>query len=210
MTFDPYAELGVSREATAPQIQRAARMRAKRTHPDAGGSVDAFDRTRRALLVLIDPERRRTFDETGRVEEEKPDNVRATALQILDAFIGQAIEGFLGGNGMVADPRGRDLFGEFRRKMEQEIAEAVEGMGNGRQIRAFVEDLAGRIKGTDPAQSVEKMLEFRVRHVDAQLAKAEEAVAVRRAAIEVSKSYAMEGAGEVYVAPGVTINVSVS
>ena len=46
------AVLGVTEHASPEDLQRAFRARAKQTHPDTGGSSEAFQTARRALIAL--------------------------------------------------------------------------------------------------------------------------------------------------------------
>ena len=82
--FDPYDVLGLGRDATDQEIAAAKRRKAKETHPDVGGSEEAFDQMQRALAVLTDPVKRKKFDETGAIDEDKPDLTRETAIGIID------------------------------------------------------------------------------------------------------------------------------
>lgn len=68
-TIDPYAVLGVPRDASALQVARAHRRLAKRHHPDlhegAEGASAAADRMRRvneAWAILSNPIRRGEYD----------------------------------------------------------------------------------------------------------------------------------------------------
>jgi curved DNA-binding protein CbpA len=68
-TVDPYAVLGVGREATPLQVARAHRQLAKRHHPDlhgtAEGSSEAAERMRRineAWAILANPVSRADYD----------------------------------------------------------------------------------------------------------------------------------------------------
>ncbi len=68
-TLDPYAVLGVSRDATPLQVARAHRRLAKRHHPDlhegADAVADAAERMRRineAWAILSNPVRRGEYD----------------------------------------------------------------------------------------------------------------------------------------------------
>jgi hypothetical protein len=63
--FDPYAVLGVSRDATADQIAQARRRLSRRYHPDVNGAPDAaarFDAVQRAFNLLSDPAARAEHD----------------------------------------------------------------------------------------------------------------------------------------------------
>lgn len=50
---DPFATLGLGRGASEKEIRAAFRRAAKRTHPDQGGSADAFRRIREAAETLL-------------------------------------------------------------------------------------------------------------------------------------------------------------
>jgi len=58
-----YDVLGVSPDATQDEIKRAYRSRARRTHPDAGGSPEDFVRVSRAWDQVHDASSRAAYDE---------------------------------------------------------------------------------------------------------------------------------------------------
>jgi outer membrane protein assembly factor BamB len=59
---DPYALLGVDRNADDETIRRCFRRAAKDAHPDTGGDAEHFRRLSVALEVLLDPGRRAELD----------------------------------------------------------------------------------------------------------------------------------------------------
>ena len=67
-TRDYYEVLGVSRDASADEIKKAFRTRARDCHPDTSDHSDAeeqFKELNEAYEVLSDPEKRATFDRFG-------------------------------------------------------------------------------------------------------------------------------------------------
>lgn len=72
---DPYKVLGIHKSATVPDIKRAYKQLAKEWHPDKNDDPSAPDRfmeITQAYELLTDPERRKMFDNFGRVEEARP------------------------------------------------------------------------------------------------------------------------------------------
>jgi DnaJ domain len=63
--IDPYAELGVSRDASSEEIRRAYRQVARRHHPDVNqdpGGPERFAAAARAYEILNDPASRARYD----------------------------------------------------------------------------------------------------------------------------------------------------
>ncbi len=88
--MNPYEVLGVPPTASEPQIKSAYRRRAKEAHPDAGGDGDEFALVSRAYAILMNPEARARFDETGSIDDgPAPLTVRQRMIQmIVDMFNG--------------------------------------------------------------------------------------------------------------------------
>ena len=66
--IDLYRVLGVERRAPRDEIHPAYRRKAKISHPDSGGSVEAFGEVATAYTVLSDTKRRERYDTTGEIE----------------------------------------------------------------------------------------------------------------------------------------------
>lgn len=60
---DYYEQLGVEPSASAAELRRAYRRRAREAHPDLAGSDAGMTRLNEAYAVLSDPGRRRAYDE---------------------------------------------------------------------------------------------------------------------------------------------------
>jgi curved DNA-binding protein CbpA len=63
--IDPYAMLGVARQADGEALKTAYRKLAKGAHPDSGGDAELFGRLQACYDLLKDPVRRKVYDDTG-------------------------------------------------------------------------------------------------------------------------------------------------
>jgi len=88
---DLYEVLGVKRTASRKDIHKAYRRKAKAAHPDAGGSVEAFNELVVAYGVLSDTKRRTKYDETGEIDPPRPDNFDGGAIEIIAEKLGLVI-----------------------------------------------------------------------------------------------------------------------
>lgn len=92
MSSNPYEVLGLEPDATPEEINAAYRAASKSAHPDGGGSTEEFTRVKGAAMVLLDPERRKRFDETGTLGEGKPDNALAEVMEAIANFFISSID----------------------------------------------------------------------------------------------------------------------
>ena len=120
MARDYYDLLGVPRTATADDIKRAYRRKARELHPDANPddphSAEHFKEVARAYQVLADPDQRARYDRFGEA------GVNAGAGPNVDDLfgggLGDLFDAFFGGNGgpfgggrrgPAGPPRGQDM-----------------------------------------------------------------------------------------------------
>jgi DnaJ-class molecular chaperone len=76
-----YDKLGVKKNATQEEIQRAFRRRAAESHPDRGGDPNVMAEINRAYACLKDPVKRLAYDRTG--EEPPANSIESLARDLL-------------------------------------------------------------------------------------------------------------------------------
>lgn len=86
----PYEVLGIPKDADAATIKKSYRKRARKAHPDAGGSADEMAEVNHAYDILGDAQRRLLYDATG---QEKPRAaVEDEAKQLVLQAFAQALQ----------------------------------------------------------------------------------------------------------------------
>lgn len=198
MDLNPYEQLGVQRDASTELIRRAYRAKSKTDHPDAGGDPEEWAKTSTALAVLVDPKKRQTFDETGRIEADRPNNDRAAALQIVEGHIGALVNAYpAGGYAPADDPRKMDVPTRVRDLIAAEIDTAEAGIRDGGAHVAYLKDVMSRFKLKNPADHpdgdpIVRGFKRQVDLAEQQIADLRTAIKVRNIAWDIAGDYAFE------------------
>ena len=115
MAVDPYSALGVPRGADKAEIKKAYRAKAKRTHPDAGGTVEQFGELQRCYDLLVDDTRRAHYDRTGEFQGREPDNAQANLLEMVSTLLDLVMQD-AGQRGEMSSITFTDVIGKMTRK----------------------------------------------------------------------------------------------
>lgn len=191
--FDPYETLGVGRDATAAQVKRAYRARAKKAHPDSGGSSEAFGAAYMAMRILSDQEKRKKFDETGEVDD-SPNNTRSAALQVIQqqmsAITIAFIQSGLNPHNPQLDPRRMDVLARIKDGLKAEIAQAKTGIANGQKVVEFMRDMAGRLDGGDvPGNPLAASFHSQAAAAEGTISNLKNGILCRELALEIVAKY---------------------
>ena len=158
---DLYDLLDLSRDASAEEIKRAYRRKAREHHPDAGGDEEQFKQITHAYQVLSDVEKRARYDRYG---DDGTPGQRGGADpfgfggigDVIDAFFGSGASGASGFGGgarrsapgrdvlVVVDLTLEDVVTGVHREVEVDVARACDDCGGG-----------GSADGTGPSRCSE-------------------------------------------------------
>ncbi len=114
--IDPYAMLGVARDADQAAIKQAYRQQAKGAHPDGGGDVDRFAQMNACYELLKDPVRRKIYDDTG-YDPQLADSADLKGLMLLETMVSDMILD-------EREPGSFDPVAGIRRKLTDDIVKA--------------------------------------------------------------------------------------
>jgi molecular chaperone DnaJ len=149
---DPYATLGVSRDADADEIKKAYRRLARQLHPDVNpdpATQERFKEVSAAYEVLSDPDKRRMYDLGGDPFGRGSAAGQGTGFSftdIMDAFFGgQPSAGQAGRGPRPRTRRGQDALV----RIEVELAEAAFGVT--RELKVDTAVLCGVCHGNGAA-----------------------------------------------------------
>lgn len=173
---DLYATLGVPRDAAPADIHAAYRRAAKRAHPDAGGTREAFDEIQRANLVLADPKRRERYDRTGHADE-KADTLESGALQAISQLLREALMA-------ERDPASYDVVQFLRDRLRKDIDQLRMVTFATKVTIAKADQMNKRLHGKGVA-IVARLLQEHRRAMEAALADGEGKLDRRKRALEI-------------------------
>lgn len=182
--IDPYATLGIERDADAEAVKTAYRKAAKAVHPDSGGDAEQFGKLQACYDLLKDPVRRKVFDDTG-YDPQLADPRDLKGLMMLETLV----------NDMILDerePGSFDPVAAMRRKLSDDIVKSrfhiLELERHRARIRKHMDRL-GRRPDTDVLGS---MLRARSQSIAEAIKSAEAQIEAIEQAYTMLQGYAYE------------------
>jgi curved DNA-binding protein CbpA len=181
---DLYHILGIKRVAARDEIQKAYRRKAKSLHPDTGGSVEAFGELSTAYAVLSDPDRRERYDTTGEITPLRPNNLDASAIEIIAQKLGLVIHA-------EQDVTSLDIAALLDQSIRDDIAERKSGMSGLRRAVERARKLRERVKrrAKDQDNMLAKVLDWHEITAKTHIKKNEDAIRSMERALEILQDY---------------------
>jgi DnaJ-class molecular chaperone len=164
MPKDPYSTLGVQRDASSEDIQKAYRKLARKYHPDMNpddaSAKKKFQEVQSAFEVLSDPEKRQRFDQFGNADDTMhrgPGQQKWTYSTGPQTYPFDLNDVFGGGEGDAESAGGfADLFKQFRRGAGSQRRPAPPARGADLKHELTV-PLATAVLGGEAAVSVRRV-----------------------------------------------------
>ena len=127
--MNPYAILGIRKNASLKTITSAYRRLAKSNHPDhCPGDEQAaarFNDVRKAYEVLSDPVRREAYDRTGSVEEVKPVNPCQEFAVAISPLLAQLVQQMAKGGVSASANNVVEMLGKGVQEMQEKLKERL-------------------------------------------------------------------------------------
>lgn len=131
-----YDTLGVDKTASEKEIKEAYKKKAKKNHPDKGGSSEEMALINRAYDILGDKERREKYDTTGSEENSSFEN---KFFQFVNEIFMQLIN-------TVTEPDTTDVIGAFKTQIRQIISKFKNKQKENKEKKIKLEKIIKRIK----------------------------------------------------------------
>lgn len=161
--FNPYRILGVRKSAGHKKIIAAFRQRSKETHPDVGGSADAFMLVRKAYFILSNEKWRRRFDKDGIVDDI---SVLTLASQVAGR-IGQLFAALLREKGVFR--KDIDIISSMKKNIEIQVDDLKKKRSGRKELRRDLALLGGRISRADGANLFRSVIDNETKGIDEKL-----------------------------------------
>lgn len=186
--LDPYAELGISKDATPEVVKAAYRRRAKETHPDAGGDDAEFRRVTGSWLILRDPKARKRFDETGNAEDAapRPDEELMEALTIIDMKLQQFLAELF-------NPEQTDIVAKIVQSIGKDIAQKQNDISKAQGVIKKLKKLKPRFKAKRrKVNYIGNLLKAHIRNAEGVIDSAERRIAELKRAQKIAEGHTFE------------------
>jgi curved DNA-binding protein CbpA len=182
--IDPYAMLGVARQADGEALKTAYRKLAKSAHPDSGGDAELFGRLQACYDLLKDPVRRKVYDDTG-YDPLLADVRDLEGVVVLETLI----------NDFILDerePGSFDPVAAMRRKLSDDIVKSRFHILELERHRARVRKHIDRLGRRPEADILGSMLRARTQSIADAIRKAEAQIATIEHAYTMLEGYSYE------------------
>lgn len=178
-----YEDLGVEPTASEGEIRAAYRRKAKKSHPDAGGSAAEFSRHAHAVAILTDPARRKRYDETGS-EQEKPDPESELMTMLNDLLLAVLKE--------IEDPATIDVVAVMKRTCAGQQQKVKDDIAAGEKALQRLDIAAKRFRSKNGDRRIDRLMRENQRRIEKPLLQQRDALDRLGRLAEMLENYSYE------------------
>lgn len=186
---DLYKILGVKKSASADEVRKAYRKKAKECHPDMkNGNPERFALVKKSYDILSDEERRRKYDATGDETEKQPENTFSDAMNVVAAMLNAVLQDCANSG---KSPLECDIISLIEGKIRQAVLETEKTARILRNMLDFDKQMSGKFsrKKTAERNFFEDLIQQRIRDLNMQIANTESGLKKLKDAAEEVKDY---------------------
>jgi len=154
---DPYATLGVARDATQAQIRAAWKLLSQRNHPDRGGDPKRAAEINEAWTCLSDETRRLRYDADGKDVPIDSNDVEARKM-LHDMF-----------NAAIGNDRVIDLVGFVKRELVNVVRNLTQGISEHQILIKRLAKKRARVRSKQADNIAHRLIDQRVREANAAI-----------------------------------------
>jgi curved DNA-binding protein CbpA len=183
---DHYKTLGVKRNATQQEVKDAYRGKAKENHPDKhGGDEQLFKILSNAYTVLVDPDRRKFYDDTG--SEMKPGEFERKA----DALLQQLFQLIVSQNGLEKIIH-LDIIMMMNQQIDKGMTELKKKIDKAKRSKAETEKILKRLKHKNKNNPISAMLKHEIQKHSESITQTRQEMEVGRRSRKILKDYSFD------------------
>lgn len=191
--MDPYKILMVDIKTPADLIKQSYRDLSKRWHPDKlHGDAEKFKEIAEAYEILSDPEKKKMYDETGLVYNEKQMEKKAQELvhQVFKTLIGQyGMERILS----------MDVIAELKSLMDMGIQEVDKKIMEAKKEMAVAERVLGKFTFKEEHNPIKDLLEADIHRHEATIRQMKSETVIAKRTYSLLKNYKFQSDGAQFV-----------
>lgn len=178
--MNPYEVLGLSaNEASDKEVIAAHRKLRSAAHPDHGGSQEQMTAINQARDILLNPDRKRRFDNLGSTEQGPP-SIEEQAMMIIGNLFQSAIAS---ANEFYTNDV--EIFAQVAAEIAQGLNKALEAQSAHPRHLARARRLSKRVKC---APALRKMLDARVGKIETEIREINQQVELGRYMLKLMQS----------------------
>ncbi len=183
---DHYETLGVKRNATDQQLKDAYRDKVKENHPDKdGGDEELFKILSNAYTVLMDPQRRKFYDNTG--SEMKPGEFERKA----GALLQQLFQLIVSQNGL-ENIIHLDIIKMINQQIDKGMTELKKKIDKAKKSRTMIRKILKRIKHKNKKNPISLMLKHEAKKHSESITQTHQEMEVGKRSRKMLKEYGFD------------------